>query len=88
MADVSEVVDRTLANTPADPGRIDMASVSYGAGPTLMGAAHDPRVEAVTALSGWSDLTESIDGGRTRHLQSPAADPSRLSVPLRRPSLP
>ncbi|MDX2643282.1 CocE/NonD family hydrolase [Streptomyces sp. PA03-1a] len=70
VADISRVIDWTLANTPADPGRIGMAGVSYGAGLTLMGAAHDPRVKAVAALSGWADLTESIYGGRTQHLQS------------------
>ncbi|MEU4092386.1 CocE/NonD family hydrolase [Streptomyces sp. NPDC026673] len=70
VADISKVIDWTLANTPADPERIGMAGVSYGAGLTLMGAAHDPRVKAVAALSGWADLTESIYGGRTQHLQS------------------
>ncbi|MFD8073982.1 CocE/NonD family hydrolase [Streptomyces sp. NPDC059718] len=70
VADISKVIDWTLANTPADSGRIGMAGVSYGAGLTLMGAAHDPRVKAVAALSGWADLTESIYGGRTQHLQS------------------
>ncbi|MDX2703020.1 CocE/NonD family hydrolase [Streptomyces sp. PA03-6a] len=70
VADISKVIDWTLANTRADPGRIGMAGVSYGAGLTLMGAAHDPRVKAVAALSGWADLTESIYGGRTQHLQS------------------
>ncbi|MGW3244652.1 CocE/NonD family hydrolase [Streptomyces sp. NPDC001070] len=70
VADISKVIDWTLANTPADPDRIGMAGVSYGAGLTLMGAAHDPRVKVVAALSGWADLTESIYGGRTQHLQS------------------
>ncbi|MFF7216685.1 hypothetical protein ACFZAU_40195 [Streptomyces sp. NPDC008238] len=52
VADVSEVVDRTLANTPADPGRIGGAGVPYGAGLALMEAAHDPRVGTGPAAGG------------------------------------
>ncbi|MFF6960544.1 CocE/NonD family hydrolase [Streptomyces sp. NPDC008317] len=72
VADVSKVIDWTLANTPADPARIGMAGVSYGAGIGLLGAAHDPRIKAVAALSGWADLVESIYQGRTPHLQAAA----------------
>ncbi|MFE1439645.1 alpha/beta fold hydrolase [Streptomyces sp. NPDC058739] len=70
VADASEVIDWALAHTPADPGRIGMAGVSYGAGISLLAAAHDPRVKAVAALSGWADLIDSIYGGRTQHVQA------------------
>ncbi|MCZ4103186.1 acyl esterase [Streptomyces sp. So13.3] len=72
VADVSKVIDWTLANTPADPDHIGMAGVSYGAGIGLLGAAHDPRIKAVVALSGWADLIDSIYQGRTPHLQAAA----------------
>jgi predicted acyl esterase len=72
VADASAVIDWTLANTPADPARIGMAGVSYGAGISLLSAAHDKRIRAVTALSGWADLVASIFSGRTQHLQSAA----------------
>ncbi|MEX0167619.1 alpha/beta fold hydrolase [Streptomyces sp. LMG1-1-1.1] len=70
IADASRVIDWTLAHTPADPAHIGMAGVSYGAGISLLAAAHDPRIKAVAALSGWADLIESIYSGRTQHLQA------------------
>ncbi|GAA0368747.1 CocE/NonD family hydrolase [Streptomyces blastmyceticus] len=70
IADASGVIDWALANTPADPGRIGMGGVSYGAGISLLTAAADKRVKAVTALSGWADLIESIYGDRTQHRQA------------------
>ncbi|MGW5847264.1 CocE/NonD family hydrolase [Streptomyces sp. NPDC055254] len=70
VADVSAVIDWALARTPADADRIGLGGVSYGAGITLLASAHDPRVKAVVALSGWADLIESIYSGRTQHLQA------------------
>ncbi|MFF8837044.1 CocE/NonD family hydrolase [Streptomyces sp. NPDC015130] len=72
VADASKVIDWALANTPADADHVGMAGVSYGAGISLLAAAHDPRVKAVAALSGWADLIESIYSGRTQHLQAAA----------------
>ncbi|CAM5530019.1 CocE/NonD family hydrolase [Streptomyces aurantiogriseus] len=72
VADASEVVDWALAHTPADPRRIGMAGVSYGAGISLLAAAHDPRIRAVASLSGWADLIGSIYSGRTQHTQAAA----------------
>jgi predicted acyl esterase len=70
IADASKVIDWALAHTPADPGQIGMAGVSYGAGISLLTAAHDKRVKAVAALSGWADLVSSIYSGRTQHVQA------------------
>ena len=72
MADASRVIDWALAHTPADPGKVGMAGVSYGAGISLLTAAHDERVKAVAALSGWADLIDSIYSGRTQHAQAAA----------------
>ncbi|MFD7611408.1 alpha/beta fold hydrolase [Streptomyces sp. NPDC059828] len=72
VADASKVIDWALANTPADPSRVGMAGMSYGAGISLLAAAHDKRVRAVAALSGWADIPASIYGGRTEHLQAAA----------------
>ncbi|WP_175409688.1 CocE/NonD family hydrolase [Streptomyces sp. TRM64462] len=72
VADAAKVVDWALAHTPADPDRVGMAGVSYGAGISLLAAAHDPRVKAVVALSGWADLIDSIYSGRTQHVQAAA----------------
>ncbi|MFI0825140.1 CocE/NonD family hydrolase [Streptomyces roseolus] len=72
VADASKVIDWALAHTPADPAKVGMAGVSYGAGISLLAAAHDPRVKAVAALSGWADLIDSIYSGRTQHLQAAA----------------
>ncbi|MBB4740052.1 putative acyl esterase [Actinoplanes octamycinicus] len=70
MADLSRVVDWTIANTPADADRIGAAGISYGAGISLLGAGADRRIRAVAALSGWSDLVYSLYSGDTRHRQS------------------
>ncbi|MBG0832398.1 acyl esterase [Planomonospora sp. ID67723] len=70
IGDVSRVVDWALAGTPADPARVGAAGVSYGAGLSLLGAAADPRIRAVAAMSGWADLTESLYGGGTQHLMA------------------
>jgi hypothetical protein len=70
MADLSKVVDWTIADTPADPARIGAAGVSYGAGISLLGSAFDKRIRAVAMLSGWTDLVYSLYGDQTRHLQS------------------
>ncbi|MFF0749281.1 alpha/beta fold hydrolase [Streptomyces sp. NPDC004267] len=72
VADASLVIDWALAHTPADPAKVGMAGVSYGAGISLLAAAHDKRIRAVAALSGWADLIDSIYSGRTQHLQAAA----------------
>ncbi|MGW7526039.1 CocE/NonD family hydrolase [Streptomyces sp. NPDC054783] len=72
IADASKVIDWALANTPADPRHVGMAGVSYGAGISLLAAAHDKRIKAVAALSGWADLIDSIYSGRTQHVQAAA----------------
>jgi dipeptidyl aminopeptidase/acylaminoacyl peptidase len=72
IVDASKVIDWALANTPADAQKVGMAGVSYGAGISLLAAAHDKRIKAVAALSGWADLIESIYSGRTQHAQAAA----------------
>ncbi|MFI9645189.1 alpha/beta fold hydrolase [Streptomyces sp. NPDC052040] len=72
VADASRVIDWALAHTPSDARHIGMAGVSYGAGISLITAAHDRRVKAVAALSGWADLIDSIYSGRTQHVQAAA----------------
>ncbi|MGW3035303.1 CocE/NonD family hydrolase [Streptomyces sp. NPDC001178] len=72
IADTSKVIDWALANTPADSAHIGVAGVSYGAGISLIAAAHDKRIKAVAALSGWADLIDSIYSGRTQHAQAAA----------------
>ncbi|MFR0356245.1 alpha/beta fold hydrolase [Streptomyces sediminimaris] len=71
-ADASRVIDWALAHTPADARRIGMAGVSYGAGISLLAAAHDRRIKAVASLSGWADLVGSIYSGRTEHVEATA----------------
>jgi hypothetical protein len=70
MADLSRVVDWTMANTATDPSRIGAAGVSYGAGISLLGSAVDSRIRAVAMMSGWTDLVYSLYGDQTRHRQS------------------
>ncbi|KEF05167.1 acyl esterase [Streptomyces rimosus] len=70
IADASKVIDWALAHTPADPGKVGMGGVSYGAGISLLASAFDKRIKAVAALSGWADLIDSIYSGRTQHQQA------------------
>ncbi|TJZ54519.1 CocE/NonD family hydrolase [Streptomyces piniterrae] len=72
IADASKVIDWALAHTPADPQKVGMGGVSYGAGISLLASAFDKRIKAVAALSGWADLIGSIYSGRTQHLQAAA----------------
>ena len=72
IADASKVIDWALANTPADARHIGMGGVSYGAGISLLAAAHDRRIKAVAALSGWADLIDSIYSEHTQHVQAAA----------------
>ncbi|KIZ15522.1 alpha/beta fold hydrolase [Streptomyces natalensis] len=72
VADASKVIDWALAHTPADPHKVGMGGVSYGAGISLLASAFDKRIKAVAALSGWADLIGSIYSGRTQHLQAAA----------------
>ena len=58
IADVGVLIDWLEANYPV--GKLGMAGISYGAGISLLGAAADPRVDAVAALSGWSDVVEAL----------------------------
>ena len=60
VADASTAIDWLLANTAADPHRVGMAGLSYGAGISLLTAAQDRRVRAVAALSPWADLGRSL----------------------------
>ncbi len=71
LADLSTVIDWTIANTAADPTRIGAAGISYGAGISLLGAAFDRRIRAVAMMSGWTDLSYSLYADSTRHRQAP-----------------
>jgi predicted acyl esterase len=70
VADVSTVIDWLLAHTAADPARVGVAGVSYGAGIGLLATAHDPRIRAAVAMSGWTDMAASMYGGQTRRPQA------------------
>lgn len=70
IADVSAAIDWLDAHTAADPSRVGVGGVSYGAGIGLIASGHDPRIRAVAALSGWTDLIESLYADQTRHQQA------------------
>lgn len=70
VADAQAVIDWALNNTEADPNAIGMGGISYGAGISLLTAAEDDRVGAVGAMSGWSDLEESLYPNETINMQA------------------
>lgn len=65
--DASAVISWALAHTHADPKRVAMMGFSYGAGISLLAAAHDPRIRAVAALSTWTDLAQTFTDVGTPH---------------------
>lgn len=65
VEDVSSVIDWALANTRSNPQAIGASGISYGAGVSLLAAGRDPRIKAVTALSGWADLEASLYANQT-----------------------
>ena len=66
---LSALIDWALDNTRADPARIGVSGISYGAGTSLLAAARDPRIKAVAALSGWADLQASLYSNDTPSAQ-------------------
>ncbi|QIZ82837.1 acyl esterase [Bermanella marisrubri] len=68
MADLSNVIDFLIANYPVDPNNIGSAGISYGSGISLLGAAHDDRIKAVSAMSSWGDLVDALYGNNTPRL--------------------
>jgi len=68
MTDYSTVIDYLIANYPVDVDAIGTAGISYGSGISLIGAAQDPRVKAVSAMSSWGSLTEALYGNQTPRL--------------------
>lgn len=65
--DASAVIDWALKNTQADPAHVGMMGISYGAGVSLLAAAHDSRIKAVVALSTWTNFADSYDTNNTPH---------------------
>ena len=61
ISDASAVISWALANTAADPAKIGMIGMSYGAGISLLAAEHDFRIKAVGALSSWTDFDYSFN---------------------------
>jgi len=68
MTDYSTVIDYLIANYPVDPEAIGTAGISYGSGISLIGAAQDPRVKAVSAMSSWGSLVDALYGNQTPRL--------------------
>lgn len=64
VADVSGVLDWTLAQTPADPARLGAAGISYGAGLSLLALGNEPRLRTAVALSGWATLVDQMYGNQ------------------------
>ncbi|TLM78245.1 alpha/beta fold hydrolase [Microbulbifer harenosus] len=66
IADGKTLIDWLEANYPV--GKLGAAGISYGAGTSLVLAAQDPRIDAVAALSGWSDIVEGLYPNETVNL--------------------
>ena len=66
IADLSQVIGWAQGHVALSPAaKVGTFGISYGAGIGLLGAAADPRISAVVALSGWTDLQTSLLPGGT-----------------------
>ncbi|MBO2454832.1 acetylxylan esterase [Actinomadura barringtoniae] len=72
ISDVSRVIDWAVKNAGADETRVGAAGISYGAGISLLAAAFDKRIKAVSAMSGWADLKASLYPNETVNEQAAA----------------
>lgn len=68
IQDYSTVIDYLIANYPVDENAIASAGISYGSGISLIGAAQDPRVKAIAAMSSWGDLVDALYGNQSPRL--------------------
>jgi predicted acyl esterase len=68
VADGSEILNWLTNVEGVDADRIGAFGASYGAGTSLLLAAHDERVKAVAGASAWGDLLTSLYENGTRHL--------------------
>ena len=69
--DISAVLDHIVANAMkwhADGTTFGMAGISYGAGLSALGAAHDARIKCVASMSGWGNLSTALNGASTPSL--------------------
>ncbi|APR86993.1 Methionine ABC transporter ATP-binding protein [Minicystis rosea] len=68
MEDLSAIVDWLDANTPVDMANIGISGMSYGAGLSLLGLAHETRIKTAASLSGWGSLPDALYGGESTSL--------------------
>lgn len=84
VADARLALDHLIERTAGPVTKIGFLGDSYGSGISQLAAAHDPRVDAVVALSSWGDLGEAFYENSTRHVAAvrallKAAEKARLS---------
>lgn len=65
LGDISKTIDWAVANGNADETKVGTLGISYGAGIGLLAAGKDVRIKAVVAMSGWSDLKDSLYPNQT-----------------------
>ncbi|MCX5198648.1 hypothetical protein OOK31_32985 [Streptomyces sp. NBC_00249] len=73
VADGGRALDHLLERTAGPVTRIGFLGASYGAALAQLVAAHDTRVDAVAALSGWGDLGGVLYENSTRRVAAAQA---------------
>jgi predicted acyl esterase len=71
MADASTVITYGLAQAGwhANHSAVAMMGISYGAGISLLAAAHDARVKTAVSMSGWNNLTDFFIGNDSPNVE-------------------
>ena len=64
MEDITAILDYIEAMPEADITNVGMTGVSYGGGMTLLAAAHDSRIKTAVSFSGWTNILDSMYGGK------------------------
>lgn len=70
IGDMSRIIDWAVAHGDADESRVGAAGISYGGGIPLLAAAFDKRIRAVSSMSSWASLSESLYLNRTLNEQA------------------
>lgn len=72
IGDMSRIIDWAVTHADADESRVGAAGISYGGGIPLLASAFDKRIRAVSAMSSWASLAESLYLDQTLNEQGTA----------------
>lgn len=70
MEDITAILDYVEMLPEADINNVGMTGVSYGGGMSLLAAAHEPRIKTIVSFSGWTNILDSMYGGKPGDIEN------------------